>query len=439
MASLCVWVLRKGLSIVFKKAIDRETKETMNSLEQAALSGLLTNNLHLADQYDPEDNQEIMRIKHDDDDDDGDNDMISFESHSQDVDNGNVNDNDNKSQTGQSNGLMGHHHNKSDGHHGSLNMSRGWSGNTGPKGVLVDFKASHGKSGAILGGDNSIIHHSLNHHRQLSTPSGYRSKKSLSSNSNRYTTRSSGPDSSSSDRDDHDSYHPTSFNSAFHHSSGRLTTRLTISPQRRKTHSTSIATSPLLHNPKVKLDSKGKKLFGHLREVGVENFVQAVEAEKDDQDIIVLVHLYDPALESCVILNSHLSNLARIYPRTKFLRALASELDFFNTIPPINYACLPSSPQSVSRSPLEINTLLHSNHLFDDLLGDDSSEEHRPGRATDNDVLPTLIWYRAGEYVQSLPALERELPSGMIDKGEKGYEELQRLLRTHGIIGPLKS
>lgn len=45
-------------------------------------------------------------------------------------------------------------------------------------------------------------------------------------------------------------------------------------------------------------------------------------------------------IEPCTVLNQHLSSLARQFPRTKFLRAMAGELDFaadaeFETLPTV--------------------------------------------------------------------------------------------------------
>ncbi|GAA5872373.1 hypothetical protein JCM16303_004496 [Sporobolomyces ruberrimus] len=81
------------------------------------------------------------------------------------------------------------------------------------------------------------------------------------------------------------------------------------------------------------LNSSGgeRKVFGHLREIGVEQFLNAVEGETDD--VAVVLHLYEPDLLPCILLNSHLTALSRQYPHTKFLRALASELDFMQQDP----------------------------------------------------------------------------------------------------------
>ncbi|GAA5936596.1 phosducin family protein [Sporobolomyces koalae] len=81
------------------------------------------------------------------------------------------------------------------------------------------------------------------------------------------------------------------------------------------------------------LNSNGseRKTFGHLREIGIDQFLNAVEGESDD--VAVVIHLYEPDLFPCILLNTHLTALSRKYPHTKFLRALASELDFMQQDP----------------------------------------------------------------------------------------------------------
>ncbi|KAH9808433.1 hypothetical protein DFH28DRAFT_909682 [Melampsora americana] len=173
------------------------------------------------------------------------------------------------------------------GHQSSSLMSRGWSGNTGPKGVLLDFKASHGKSGAILGGSGSALNSRRTHHKQPSS-------------------NNSETDSES----DKDTRHPSTTSSLY--TSGRRThwiidrrpAGFSMINNRRRSGSSPPSVSPINSGSKVcKTDYRGKKLFGHLREVGVENFIQGVEAERDDKETVVLVHLYDPALDACMILN----------------------------------------------------------------------------------------------------------------------------------------
>ncbi|KAJ3502894.1 hypothetical protein NMY22_g18431 [Coprinellus aureogranulatus] len=66
--------------------------------------------------------------------------------------------------------------------------------------------------------------------------------------------------------------------------------------------------------------------FGHLREVGLKGFLNAVE--KEERGIWVVVHLFDPSLDRCYAVDETLSRLARQYPDTKFLRARAAALGF---------------------------------------------------------------------------------------------------------------
>lgn len=301
----------------------------------------------------------------------------------------------------------------------SQTMSRGWSGNTGPKGVLLDFKASHGKSGAILGGHELGLSSSV-YYPQVSMTSALASKKTIINNCRSNSPSSSSDSDFGSDRD-YDYGRSDPFGST------KTTTRLTTPSfdRHHRINLRSLSSSPNSRSP-CNVDSRGKKLFGHLREVGVDNFIQAIEAEKDDKETVVLVHLYDPALESCVILNNHLSNLARVHPRTKFLRALASELDFFSsgTIPTID-------PSRVNRNSQQALNIMDEDPFADEI---NNSQDLRGCKATDTDVLPILIWYRLGEYVESLPAVERLMPRGGIHRGEQGCKDLEALLKKNGII-----
>lgn len=142
----------------------------------------------------------------------------------------------------------------------SQGMTRGWSGNTGPKGVLQDFKASHGKSGAILGGaemEQKMQRVSLNkagnhHHAQTNS-------KSTGSGSE-----------SEGEREAKEAY------------------------RRQRIAEIAAAKGGRSSPGVVNVDARGRKMFGHLREVGVQNFVQLIDAEKDDKQTAVVIHLYDP-------------------------------------------------------------------------------------------------------------------------------------------------
>ncbi|KNZ55898.1 uncharacterized protein VP01_254g3 [Puccinia sorghi] len=393
----------------------------MSKLEQAALSGALTN-IRLPQERDP-DGREPNRAL---DDDCTHRDLLAIRADDK-YDDLDVHQRNAPSERDVYGFLHPNQSSTSPG--GSQSMSRGWSGNTGPKGVLLDFKASHGKSGAILGGGDT------HYPRQISMSSALANKRSAS-NTHRSSSSASDSESASDSSDrDHDTRNTTALSG-----STKTTNRLFFSDHqanhRRRFPPASISHSPSALSNNPRLDARGKKLFGHLREVGVENFIQAVEAEKDDKETVVLVHLYDPALESCLILNNHLSNLARAHPRTKFLRALASELDFFNENPATGSNAGVGIP-ILGTSPVQA---FHRMNLMDDdpfdvvarnTSGDEAyTPEARTCKATDSDILPTLIWYRSGEYVQSLPALERELPMGGIVRGEQGCKDLQRLLQN---------
>ncbi|GAA5839099.1 hypothetical protein JCM11251_003676 [Rhodosporidiobolus azoricus] len=136
----------------------------------------------------------------------------------------------------------------------------------------------------------------------------------------------------------------------------------------------------------------GRRSFGHLREVGMEGFVSAVEDE--EEGTAVLVHLYEPEIPPCHYLNLHLSSLARSYPHTKFLRAQASEVDFM------------------------------SDHL-----------------GTDVDTLPTVLVYRGGDIETIWVRFDLELQSGEVVEGEVGRRQVEEVLASKGAIdgSPLPS
>ncbi|GAA5987898.1 hypothetical protein JCM10908_007264 [Rhodotorula pacifica] len=139
------------------------------------------------------------------------------------------------------------------------------------------------------------------------------------------------------------------------------------------------------------LGAGGPRLFGHLSEVGFEGFVSAVEDE--DPETAVVVHLYEPDIPTCALLNAHLATLARLHPSTKFLRALASELDFMQ-------------PSSLS----EANS------------------------ADADATLPTVLVYRAGELETTWVRFDFELPAGRVVQGEEGRRQVEEVLLNAGVI-----
>lgn len=103
---------------------------------------------------------------------------------------------------------------------------------------------------------------------------------------------------------------------------------------------------------------KASRRFGYLREIGAHQFEHAVLGEH--AAVTVVVHIYEPHIDACRLLDARLANIARDFPDTKFLRARASDIDF------------------------AVNTA--------------------------DVVLPTIVAYRAGELVARLVALNRKWP-----------------------------
>ena len=64
-------------------------------------------------------------------------------------------------------------------------------------------------------------------------------------------------------------------------------------------------------------------VFGEIKEVSQSEYVDAIDRE--DSRIIVIVHIYEDQLKVCRQINKQLENLARKYPRTKFLRMKSTE------------------------------------------------------------------------------------------------------------------
>ncbi|KIY46701.1 hypothetical protein FISHEDRAFT_46799 [Fistulina hepatica ATCC 64428] len=145
--------------------------------------------------------------------------------------------------------------------------------------------------------------------------------------------------------------------------------------------------------------------FGHLREVGMRGFVDAVE--KETSGTWVVVHLYDPSLERCHILDENLTRLARLHPETKFLRARAAALGFASTGASIRdkYA---SKSTSVRKQPRDDDEDDPFSAESDDLPCDeeDSYDEYEDG--VDLDMLPTMLVYRDGNLVHNWVRIDWE-------------------------------
>ncbi|KAJ7045730.1 thioredoxin-like protein [Mycena alexandri] len=154
-----------------------------------------------------------------------------------------------------------------------------------------------------------------------------------------------------------------------------------------------------------------KGRFGHLREVGVKGFLNAVEGEA--KGTWVVVHLYEPSLDRCYLLDDTLARLARVYSDTKFLRARASALGFATTgssssrsVPPLGRTS--SIPEDETDDPYDEKDFGDDEEVEEDEIYDDD---------VDLDVLPTMLVYRDGELVHNWVRVDWEA-------GNAGVEEL---------------
>ncbi|XP_014408426.2 phosducin-like protein 2 [Camelus ferus] len=67
---------------------------------------------------------------------------------------------------------------------------------------------------------------------------------------------------------------------------------------------------------------KKKQKFGELREISGNQYVN--EVTNAEKDVWVIIHLYRSSIPMCLLVNQHLSLLARKFPETKFLKAIVN-------------------------------------------------------------------------------------------------------------------
>jgi hypothetical protein len=172
-----------------------------------------------------------------------------------------------------------------------------------------------------------------------------------------------------------------------------------------------------IHGSRTTSSASTAARFGHLREVGANNFVEAVE----ESGANVVVHIYDSvgkfvwhaevrwtecpdqSLERCAEIDEALVRAARTSPHTKFLRARAAAIGYASLGRSATGALGPKS--TLSRNDKELYTLNeHSDfskleHTQDDLGGDcDYVYEEED---VDLDMLPTILVYRDGELLHT--------------------------------------
>nr|XP_021141599.1 phosducin-like protein 2 isoform X1 [Columba livia] len=75
--------------------------------------------------------------------------------------------------------------------------------------------------------------------------------------------------------------------------------------------------------------------YGELREISGEQYVK--EVTNAPEDVWVIIHLYRTSIPMCLLVNRHLSLLARKFPEVKFLKAIVN-----SCIQNYNDRCLPT-------------------------------------------------------------------------------------------------
>jgi len=152
----------------------------------------------------------------------------------------------------------------------------------------------------------------------------------------------------------------------------------------------------------------GSAGFGHLREIGVHGFVEAVENEQPH--IWVVVHIYELGIARCSAVDETLAKLARSHVSTKFVRTRASAIGF---------AVISSGPDQPLIDPRVAPR--RAMHGSEDEVEDDP-ESHIE---VDTEMLPTLLVYRGGQLEHTFIRVDWEA-------GDSG---IQNLLIKHGVIG----
>ena len=185
--------------------------------------------------------------------------------------------------------------------------------------------------------------------------------------------------------------------------------------------------------------NSGNGRFGHLREVGLDGFLKAVEAE--ERLVWVVLHLYHPvslsygcymtginllfqSLDRCEALDNALSKLAREHATIKFLRAKASAVGFTSRSPltaPKRTTLLSSTKRSIRSGTIfeEDEENPYGEPEYNEKDSEDEVDEldHEGEDDVDTDMLPTMLIYRGGDLVHNWVRVDWEA-------GKAGVEEL---------------
>lgn len=69
-------------------------------------------------------------------------------------------------------------------------------------------------------------------------------------------------------------------------------------------------------------EAQQRNKFGEVREISKSDWV--TEVNKAGDGIWVVIHVYKPSIPLCKLVNQHISNLAKKFPATKFLRSVST-------------------------------------------------------------------------------------------------------------------
>ncbi|TCD65590.1 hypothetical protein EIP91_002475 [Steccherinum ochraceum] len=180
--------------------------------------------------------------------------------------------------------------------------------------------------------------------------------------------------------------------------------------------------------------------FGHLREVGLKGYLQAIESE--ERHVWVVVHIYDPSLDRCATLDDSLSRIARLHPSAKFLRVRAGAIGFASAQPTAtSYSSsslhVPKQPFKLTRTPSRKILVPGRYPTDEDDDEDDDDDEYGSSGGeedqwdddkVDTDVLPTMLVYRGGDLVHSWVRVDWEAKMG-----------IEELLKRHHILSETRS
>ncbi|KAJ3083736.1 hypothetical protein HK102_000939 [Quaeritorhiza haematococci] len=123
----------------------------------------------------------------------------------------------------------------------------------------------------------------------------------------------------------------------------------------------------------------GRKRFGSLKEISVNEYVKSIDEE--DPSVTIVVHLYHERVEACRTVNNLLAHVARKYPTTKFVKIISTKAD----------------------------------SSFDEV------------------ALPALLCYRGGDLFATLLRISDEIPA-LSKTGRCDPEDLEELLTKNGVL-----